>query len=360
MKGKISNALSLALIMAMLVTSFAFADAITADADALVLAGPHPNGVTANQDGGTTVSYDFSAAILETGNATNDVFPGSVSVTISMSGAWLSGGTSGPWTFTAFNSAQVGKIDITIPCGSAGTTQTMTINLQANDSTNGKSLSPNSQNLSYVITADPDDPASCASDTTAPTITINTPVDDATYLLNEVVNADYFCEDEAGGSGLASCVGTVADDAAIDTSTVGSHSFTVDAADNAENTASLTHNYSVIYDWNGFFQPIDNNALNVAKGGSAIPVKFSLSGNQGLNIFETGYPRSVKISCDSNASEDVIEVTVNAGGSSLSYDALVDQYVYVWKTEKLWAGTCRQLQVKLNDGTLHTANFKFK
>ncbi len=56
----------------------------------------------------------------------------------------------------------------------------------------------------------------------------------------------------------------------------------------------------------------------------------------------------------------MIETTVAAGGSSLTYDALADQYVYVWKTEKSWAGTCRQLQVTLNDGTVHTANFKFK
>ena len=54
------------------------------------------------------------------------------------------------------------------------------------------------------------------------------------------------------------------------------------------------------------------------------------------------------------------EYTVTAGGSSLNYDTLADQYIYVWKTEKSWAGSCRQLQVQLNDGTLHTANFKFK
>jgi hypothetical protein len=36
------------------------------------------------------------------------------------------------------------------------------------------------------------------------------------------------------------------------------------------------------------------------------------------------------------------------------------QYGYVWKTSKGWGGTCRQLQVLLVDGTLHTALFKFK
>jgi hypothetical protein len=36
------------------------------------------------------------------------------------------------------------------------------------------------------------------------------------------------------------------------------------------------------------------------------------------------------------------------------------QYVYVWKTDKSWVGNCRQLQVKLTDGSLHVANFIFK
>jgi hypothetical protein len=32
----------------------------------------------------------------------------------------------------------------------------------------------------------------------------------------------------------------------------------------------------------------------------------------------------------------------------------------VWKTDKGWAGTCRQLIIRLSDGTTHLANFKFK
>jgi hypothetical protein len=41
-------------------------------------------------------------------------------------------------------------------------------------------------------------------------------------------------------------------------------------------------------------------------------------------------------------------------------DAASDQYTYVWKTLKGWASTCRQLVVKLTDGTSHRANFMFK
>ena len=31
----------------------------------------------------------------------------------------------------------------------------------------------------------------------------------------------------------------------------------------------------------------------------------------------------------------------------------------MWKTDKAWAGTCRELTITLNDGTTHTAQFKF-
>lgn len=84
-----------------------------------------------------------------------------------------------------------------------------------------------------------------AGDSTPPGITITTPSDGAVYTLNQTVNADYACEDEAGGSGLASCDGTVASGAPIDTGSVGSKTFTVTAADNAGNTASITRAYTV-------------------------------------------------------------------------------------------------------------------
>jgi Tol biopolymer transport system component len=115
------------------------------------------------------------------------------------------------------------------------------------------------------------------------------------------------------------------------------------------------------YNFTGFFQPVDNlPVVNSVKAGQGIPVKFSLGGDQGLNIFEASYPKSQVIACDSTATVDGIEETVTAGSSSLSYDPGTGIYTYVWKTEKAWANTCRQLVVKLNDGTFHRANFKLK
>jgi len=89
-------------------------------------------------------------------------------------------------------------------------------------------------------------------------------------------------------------------------------------------------------------------------------VKFSLSGDKGLGIFAPGSPSSGPIACNSGDPATVLEETLTAGGSSLSYNPVADQYIYVWKTEAAWAGTCRQLVVQLNDGSIHRANFKFK
>jgi hypothetical protein len=117
---------------------------------------------------------------------------------------------------------------------------------------------------------------------------------------------------------------------------------------------------TVSYAFTGFFAPVDPApTLNSTKAGSAVPVKFSLGGNQGLAILAAGSPASQPISCAASVPVDAIEETVTAGGSSLTYDAPTDRYTYVWKTDKAWTGTCRTLSVKLVDGSVHAANFQF-
>src|SRR4051794_14216247 len=115
------------------------------------------------------------------------------------------------------------------------------------------------------------------------------------------------------------------------------------------------------YHFGGFQQPVDARpTLNQMKAGGAVPVKFSLGGNQGLSIFSAGYPKSQVTACDGTADVDGIETTVAAGASVLSYDPSADTYSYVWKTDKAWAGTCRQLVLAFADGSVQRASFKFK
>jgi probable HAF family extracellular repeat protein len=121
-----------------------------------------------------------------------------------------------------------------------------------------------------------------------------------------------------------------------------------------------TLNYSTgpSYSFSGFFQPVDNAPiLNRVKAGSAVPVKFGLGGDQGLDVFASGSPGSKQINCGTGAGTDDIEQTTTAGASSLTYDPSTGRYTYVWKTEKAWTGTCRQLMLSLKDGTVQVALF---
>ena len=117
---------------------------------------------------------------------------------------------------------------------------------------------------------------------------------------------------------------------------------------------------TALYNFSGFFPPVDTPpTLNLVNAGSAIPVKFSLNGDNGLNIFAAGYPVSQQITCSDGAPVSEIEETVTAGNSSISYNAAPDQYTYVWKTKKDWAGECRTFRVTFDDGTYWEADFHF-
>jgi Ca2+-binding RTX toxin-like protein len=80
-------------------------------------------------------------------------------------------------------------------------------------------------------------------DKQAPGITITSPASGNAYTVGQAVAAGYSCAD--GGSGVASCEGPVADGANINTSSAGTKTFTVSATDNAGNTHSVIHTYTV-------------------------------------------------------------------------------------------------------------------
>ena len=148
----------------------------------------------------------------------------------------------------------------------------------------------------------------------------------------------------------------------VDTNTVGFYALTYTVSDPSGHSDTKVRTVQVLpYNFTGFFAPIDNlPAFNEMKAGQAAPVKFSLGGNQGLNIFAASSPSSVQITCDSGAPILPVEETETAGQSSLSYDTTSGQYKYTWKTDSSWKNTCRQLTVTLRDGTVHVAYFKFK
>jgi Peptidase family C25 len=198
-----------------------------------------------------------------------------------------------------------------------------------------------------------------AIDGSNPAITIVSPSSSGLYTVGSSVPAEFSCAD--AGSGIASCTGTVASGTPFSTTTIGPQPFAVTAIDNAGQEVTRSVTYNVIWPFTGFFQPVDNPpVINQVNAGAAVPVKFSLGGNRGLTIFAAGSPSSALTNCASGVVVDPIEETSTASTSGLQYSAASNQYTYVWKTLKTYAGTCRTLTVKLADGTTHTATFKFK
>ena len=115
-------------------------------------------------------------------------------------------------------------------------------------------------------------------DRKVPSITINS-LTNAAYTLNQVVAASYTCVD--GGSHIASCAGLGPNSANIDTVSVWSKMFTVQSADNVGNSASTSVFYQVVYNFRGFFHPIDSSLPNSAKAGQIIPIKWRLTDANG-------------------------------------------------------------------------------
>lgn len=135
-----------------------------------------------------------------------------------------------------------------------------------------------------------------------------------------------------------------------------------DIAITVRTMAASTWNFAIVrpYTFGGFLHPVDKGPMvNTTNAGRAIPVKFSLGGDQGMAIFAEGSPASHPIACPDQAPLDLLEATVSSSSSTLTYSPGTDVYTYVWKTDKAWAGTCQKLVITFRDRTIAEALFKF-
>jgi Bacterial pre-peptidase C-terminal domain len=204
--------------------------------------------------------------------------------------------------------------------------------------------------------------ASCAPpDTMAPAIDVRSPLNGSVHPLGEVVAADYSCSDEAGGSGLASCLGTVADGAAVDTSSVGEKAFRVDAVDVGGNTRVARSVYRVVYDFEGFLWPVRNPPSTTRwPAGVPVPIRFELGREQGLDVVEEGWSQVAEVECGSGAEPSGGEPARHPRWfRDLVFRKRRARYVFLWRTERAWAGSCRQFMLRLRDGTVKRADFEF-
>jgi len=117
--------------------------------------------------------------------------------------------------------------------------------------------------------------------------------------------------------------------------------------------------FAIPFPFSGFGPPVaPAPAFNTARAGQGVPIKFSLGGDRGADIFAAG-PTVTPIACPAAATAGVVTPGDASVESSLHYDPFDDQYVYTWKTDRAWAGSCQQLAFTLVDGTVHEALFAF-
>ena len=98
---------------------------------------------------------------------------------------------------------------------------------------------------------------------------------------------------------------------------------------------------------------------NGVRAGTPVTLRFSLEGNLGLGVLAGGGPRVRQVSCSSGTPVDAGDQPASTDGG-LQYDTASGLYSLAWKSSAAWAGTCRQLDIVLDDGTTHSSVYRFK
>ena len=171
-------------------------------------------------------------------------------------------------------------------------------------------------------------------DRKAPGTTINTPLSGVpTYTLNQVVSADYSCND--GGSGVAVCSGPIASGSPLPTS-VGPHAFTVHATDNVGNATDVLHPYNVSSGVCLLYDP-----AKVKNAGSTVPIKLQLCTATGTNVSSPLI--SVQATAVTRTSSTVSGVPDDSGNANpdnfFRYDTTLQGYIFNLSTKGYLTGT---------------------
>ncbi|MFT3895748.1 MAG: PxKF domain-containing protein [Anaerolineales bacterium] len=189
-------------------------------------------------------------------------------------------------------------------------------------------------------------------DTTPPIL--NPVVSPNPVYLNGTAVATANATDSGSGIATQSCGPVV-------TNTVGTHTVTCTATDNAGNTATATVSYKVIYRFDGFLQPINdtghtqtcgtNCTVSIFKGGSTVPVKFQLKDANGNVVQSASLPIWITPQKGNATSSPVDEsVYSDPATSGNTYRLDNGKYIYNWSTKNFAAGYYWRIGVTLDDG----------
>ncbi|WP_396215740.1 ExeM/NucH family extracellular endonuclease [Gemmatimonas sp.] len=113
------------------------------------------------------------------------------------------------------------------------------------------------------------------------------------------------------------------------------------------------------YTWGGFLTPTRTlPTLTTAAAGFTANVRFSLSGNMGLGILKPGNPLMRPVNCTTLAPLGSLASTTAV--APLAYVASTASYSYFWRTDRTWAGSCRELVLRFIDGSQQRAVYRFQ
>jgi hypothetical protein len=200
-------------------------------------------------------------------------------------------------------------------------------------------------------------------DKKGPTVTITTPAEGSSFVLGQIVSSSYGCSD--GGSGLATCSGP----ASVDTSSVGSKTFTASGSDVVGNIGSDTNAYSVAYAIGGsclgspghqVLQPINADGSSAFKKGSTVPVKFRVCDANGNSIGTAGVVSTFKLvktvagTFENTVDESPISTTPD---TAFRWDPTDRQWIHNLNTKNLAGGITYFYRITLND--TQTIEFHF-
>lgn len=111
----------------------------------------------------------------------------------------------------------------------------------------------------------------------------------------------------------------------------------------------------------GFVPPLSHRGEPYRiRAGRTLPLRFTLGGDLGLDLFAPGFPVSREVSCTTGEAVGVPAPILQPGGSGLTYSAGNATYRLNWSTESGWGGTCRELIVRFRDSSQITATFGFR
>jgi hypothetical protein len=204
------------------------------------------------------------------------------------------------------------------------------------------------------------------------TITVTATIDDSTTGASNIASAEYNVN---GGTYTA----MTATDGAFDTATeavtasftvadVGDNQVCVHGTDAAGNTGAdvcATLTVESIYTFGGFKPPVRTGVVNNAQSGRTVPLKFTLKltadGSAVSDPAAIDAFMSYQVDCTTLTGDSSTAIEEKSpGNSGLRYQNR-GAWIFNWKTDKKYAGTCRNLYVLFGDGsTSPEVTFQFR